>query len=60
MLVLVFVLIGSHRLIHTLATGEGMPAGFPRRYIEWGDLNKVLIIGLTTSITSLIITIFKK
>jgi len=58
-LMLAFALIESHLLIRILA-GDGMPAGFPRRYIEGVYLNEVLIIALITSIATLIIAIFKK
>jgi hydrogenase/urease accessory protein HupE len=59
-LMLSFALIVSRMLFHILATGDGMPAGFPRRCIEGDHLNQMLIIGLITSIATLIITIFKK
>ena len=58
-LLLLYALKVSHMLFHTLSTGEGMPPGFPRRYIEGDGLTVLLITGLITSIATLLINIFK-
>jgi hypothetical protein len=58
-LLLLVALIIRHETYHTLATGEGMPPGFPRRYFEGDGSTILLIIGLFTSIVTLIISISK-
>jgi hypothetical protein len=58
-LLLLAPLISRYETYHTLATGEGMPPGFPRRYFEGDSSAILLIIGLFTSIVTLIIGISK-
>jgi hypothetical protein len=58
-LLLLAALIIRYRAYHILATGEGMPAGFPRTYFEGDGSTILIIIGLLTSIVTLIISISK-
>jgi hypothetical protein len=58
-LLLLAALIIRRETYHILATGEGMPPGFPRRYFEGDGSTILLIIGLFTSIVTLIISISK-
>jgi hypothetical protein len=59
-LLLLSALLIRHETYRTLATGEGMPPGFPRRFFEGDGSTILLIVGLFTSVATLIIGISKK